>query len=576
MREWRDFGIELPSGASGEVDTLCPQCSHTRRKRTHRCLSVNVDIGTWNCHHCGWSGGIGLGETHKTGSFTFDPHSAPIKPKVYEKPRPIPEVVAPTLWDKAAAWFQDERAIPEHVLTRNHIAVAREYCPVCEEEMSHVLYPYYRGGVHINTKHRCVKKHFRMERGAERVFYGLDDVKNAASIVIVEGENDKLACEVAGFLNVLSVPDGAPAPDAKNYTGKFSFLESEIDLFTNARDVVIAVDADLPGQTLQDELTRRIGREKCRIVTWPDGIKDANDCLKFTGPEELTRLLHAAEPVKIDGIWTLDDLAPDLDNLYENGFDPGIGAGWLQFDKLYRVRGGLVTIVTGIPGHGKSAFLDAMLVNLAIRHDWRFALCSFENQPIYRHAAQIMTRYADRPFNNGPTPRMGRAEMEMTRALVGERFAFVLPEEPTVDSILERVRILVFRMGVKGVVIDPWNEIEHSRPKEQSVTEYVSTCLGKLRRFARLHDVHLWIVAHPTKLRKTEDGKEPVPSLYDISDSAHFRNKADFGITVWRDLQDQAAAVEVHVTKVRFAELGSLGMGRFIFDPVTGRYGEVR
>ena len=231
-------------------------------------------------------------------------------------------------------------------------------------------------------------------------------------------------------------------------------------------------------------------------------------------------------------------------------------------------------MVTGIPGHGKSSFLDALLVNYAVRHGWTFAVCSPENQPLERHAAQLLARYVGKPFHDGPTPRMTPAEMEGARSWLGEHFAFVLPDEPTVDAILERVRALVFRMGCNGVVIDPWNEIEHSRPQHMTETEYTSQCLGKLRRFARLHDVHLWLVAHPTKLRKNEDGSEPVPTLWDISGSAHFRNKGDYGLTVWRNIQDDAAPVQVHTTKVRFAETGELGSALFQYDRATGRYRE--
>lgn len=570
MSEWRDFKIELPFGASGEIDTTCPECSGRRKKSTAKCLSVNVDKGVWLCAHCGWSGGLG------TGAKAGEPleYGAPLGPKTYQAPRPIPAVVTPSLWQKMAAWFADERGIPESVLLRHHITVVTQWCKVCEEQTSHVLFPYFRDGEHVNTKHRCVRKHFRMEPGAERILYGLPDVVGADTVVIVEGEIDKLSCEVAGFPNTVSVPDGAPSPEAKNYHSKFSFLESAQVVFETAKRVVIAVDADGPGQTLQDELARRIGKEKCRLVVWPVGIKDANECLMQIGAAELRRLIEAAEPVRIDGIWTVDDLTAELDDLYEHGFDRGVTTGWHGFDKLYRPRLGLVTMVTGIPSHGKSAFLDAMLVNLAVRHGWPIAICSPENQPIVRHLAGIMARYMDKPFHDGATIRMTPDERRQAQEWAGQYFAFVLPEAPTVDAILERVKAVVYRMGAKGVVLDPWNEIEHSRPQWQNETEYVSQCLSKLRRFARMHDVHLWIVAHPTKMLKNQDGTEPVPSLWDISGSANFRNKADYGLSVWRNIQEDGAPVQIHVTKVRFAETGELGRADFWFDRVTGRYRE--
>lgn len=573
MTTWHELNIDIPSSATGEVDTQCPWCSHTRKKKSARCLSVNVDLGTYYCHHCGVSGG--LGTEHKPGD--PDPYGAPLRPpKEWQKPRPIPEVATPTLWQKATAWFLEERGIPESVLIRNHVTVASEWCPVCEAFMSHILFPFYRDGVHINTKHRCMRKHFRMEKGAERILYGLPDVAATETIIWVEGEIDKLACDVAGFPHTVSVPDGAPPPDAKNYGSKFDFLTSAEPVITKAKRHIIATDADEPGQALQEELARRIGREKCYRVTWPDGIKDADECLTLAGPEFLRQCITEAEPYPVDGIITIDDIALDLDDLYDHGFDPGVTTGWFRFDHHYRARLGLVTIVTGIASHGKSHFLDAMFVNYALRHGWPFAVCSPENQPLTRHAAGLLSTYRGQPFHDGKNERMTKTEMHEAREWLRTMFAFVLPEEPTIDAILDRVRTLIFRMGVKGVVIDPWNELEHSRPAGMSETEYISQSLSKLRRFAHHHKVHIWLVAHPTKLKVDADGNEPVPTLWDISGSAHFRNKADYGLVVWRNLKDKTAPVQAHVQKIRFSETGELGMVEFTYDVATGRYREAK
>lgn len=571
MNTWADFGIELPGGATGEIDTTCPQCSGRRKKSTARCLSVNVDAGTWYCHHCSWSGGLGTGQ--RTASDP-DPYGEPLRPKEWQRPRPIPAVTQPTQWQQATAWFTERRGIPEAVLLRNGVTVATEWCPICEEQMSHVLFPVYRGGEHVNTKHRCVRKHFRMERGAERVLYGLDDVARSDTVIWVEGEIDKLSLEVAGFTNVVSVPDGAPAPDAKNYASKFAFLASAEGFLAAAKQHIIAVDADAPGQALETELVRRLGPERCSRVVWPEGIKDANECLVKIDADYLRTCVAAAEPFPVEGIVRVSDIARDLDDLYDKGFDRGVAAGWHRFDTHYRTRTGLFTVVSGIAGHGKSHFLDALMVNLAVRHGWTFAICSPENQPLKRHAAGIISTYQGEPFHDGPNPRMTKADMHRARDWMDQQFAFVLPEEPTVDAILDRVKVLVYRMGVKGVVIDPWNELEHSRPASMSETEYISGALGSMRRFARHHDVHLWLVAHPTKLRRDDEGNEPVPQLWDISGSAHFRNKCDAGLVIWRDLKDDAKPVQAHVQKIRFGETGDLGMIEFRYDRLTGRYRE--
>jgi twinkle protein len=109
----------------------------------------------------------------------------------------------------------------------------------------------------------------------------------------------------------------------------------------------------------------------------------------------------------------------------------------------------------------------------------------------------------------------------------------ILPEEPSINAILAVAKALVLRKGIRGLVIDPWNEIEHGRTQGQTETEYISIVLSRIRQFARAHGVHVWLVAHPAKLFKEANGKYPVPGPYDVSGSAHWRNKADCCLAVW-------------------------------------------
>lgn len=92
--------------------------------------------------------------------------------------------------------------------------------------------------------------------------------------------------------------------------------------------------------------------------------------------------------------------------------------------------------------------------------------------------------------------------------------------------------------GIRGLVIDPYNELDHQRPPGVSETEYVSQMLTKIKRFAQHYDAHVWFVAHPKQLQQW---RGDAPNLYDISGSAHFVNKADNGVVVHR-VRDEGAA----------------------------------
>lgn len=554
MKTFADFGIELRAGATGEVKTTCPRCSSSRKKKNYPCLNVNVEEGIWNCWHCSWSGTLKGGEWQR-----------PEIRKVFRRPEYAANSTG--LPDKALEWFK-ERGITEAVIKRNQIGYGAIYMPQIEEETTAIQFPYYRGGEVINIKYRDGRKNFRMAAGAERVLYGINDI--ADTTIWVEGEMDKLAVEVAGFQNCVSVPDGAPAPDSKSYESKFDFLSAPE--LARIKTHILAVDNDAAGKRLQEELSRRLGAEHCLIVEWPDGCKDANEVLMKHGPDSLSACIETAKPMPIVGAFDVSDMIPDMAELYATGLPRGVSTGWSSIDNLYTVRTGEWSTVTGIPNHGKSEWLDALLVNLASAHGWRFGIFSPENQPTSLHLSKLAEKYTGKPFNPGYHERMTREEFDIAATWLNRHFTFILPDAPSIEAILNVAKALVLRKGIRGLVIDPWNEIEHGRAAHQTETEYISLALTQIRRFARTYGVHIWLVAHPAKLYKEANGKYPVPTPYDISGSAHWRNKADNCITVWRDQSIETRNVEIYVQKVRHKITGKTGVADLTYDPVSGRY----
>jgi hypothetical protein len=277
------------------------------------------------------------------------------------------------------------------------------------------------------------------------------------------------------------------------------------------------------------------------------------------------------------GIYEVADLSDAIDELYERGMTGGHSTGWPTLDYHYTVKRGQWTIVTGMPSHGKSAVLDALLVNLARDHGWRFCVCSPENQPLSRHAANLLAIWAGEPFGRRAYGQMTRDTLAAGKRWLAEHFTFLLPDEVdcTVAGILDLATEVHARREIQGLVIDPWNELEHRRPAQMTETEYTSQSLTRMRRFARSNELHLWLVAHPTKLQKdVKSGNYPVPTLYDISGSAHFRNKADMGLSVWRDVLNEKSPTEIHVQKVRFRECGSIGKCELYYDLGSGRFTE--
>jgi twinkle protein len=272
-----------------------------------------------------------------------------------------------------------------------------------------------------------------------------------------------------------------------------------------------------------------------------------------------------------------DEIRGKVVELWRNGGLPkGDKTGWPSLDPLYTVGKAQWTLVTGVPNSGKSEWLDALMVNLARRSNWKFWIYSPENQPLELHHAKIIEKLVGKPFDPGPNERVSEDEINRAEDWMKGKFMFCKPNRPDILEILDESAALtsVADTWKTGVVIDPWNMLEHHRPHGLSETEYVSQTLSHVIERVREYNIHLWLIAHPAKMQKDRDGTYPIPTPRDVSGSAHFWNKADNCIAVHRDQVEGSPNVEIHVQKVRWKHIGRIGFTTLVYDRVTGRYRE--
>jgi twinkle protein len=540
-------GIDLKGKVKGQIKTTCPECSQNRRNKSDLCLSVDIDNGVWNCHHCEWKGRV---------------FEKPVKE--YVKPLPRLEAVGA----KISAWF-DSRKISNDTLLRSKVTEATEWMPTKSTEVPVICFNYLREGETVNIKFRCQGKGFKMAQGAELIFYNLDALKGETECVIVEGEMDCLSFIESGVYNVVSVPNGASKGNQK-----LEYLDNCIEYFSGMTKIIIAVDADEAGYSLREELARRLGKERCFKVSYPEGCKDANEVLMAHGKASVKDLLSSAVEFPIEGILTMDDMIEDVVNYYDNGYPGGDKAGISNLDEYVSFMPGQITIITGIPGSGKSEIIDWISTKLSLNCNWAWAVCSFENQPASFHVTKLMEKFTGKSFapRHNPLARIDDIQFDNAVNFVSQFYHFIniSQVDVTMQGILDKAAELVSRKGIRGLIIDPWNYIEHKIPKGYTETQYTSESLSMVKGFAMKYGVHVFLVAHPTKLKKEPSGKYEIPTLYQISGSSHFFNKADNGLSVYRDFESNQ--VDVFIQKVRYSWLGKIGQASFHFNTETRQY----
>lgn len=552
MKSYSDFGIDIPSGRnSGKMKVTCPKCRDRRTNKRDKSLSVDLDKGVWHCHYCSWSGTIHVGERS---------HDAP--KKEYRRPTPRPIT---TLSRKLVDWF-NSRGISENTLKKMKINEGEHFMPQKGRKMNTVQFNYYLNGELINVKYRTGDKDFMLESGAELIPYNLDSITGQSECIITEGEMDCLSFVEIGKSNCISVPNGA--------NSNLTYLDDFIDgWFEDKETIYIASDTDTKGLLLRDELIRRFGAERCKIVTYGDDCKDANEHLQKYGKESLENCLRNAKEVKVDGVFSLNDYEDELDSIYEHGLQKGFLVGHPNLDALISFETKRLFIVTGIPGSGKSEFIDEMCVRLNILYDFKVGFFTPENVPLQLHAVKLVEKLCGKKLQSTPhSEHISPEQYARAKDYYRDNFFHVLPEDGmTIDNILAKAKYLVRRRGIRIFVLDPFNRIEHEQSRGETETQYISRLLNRMSAFAQQNDVLFILMAHPTKVKK-DNGNGGVPTMYDISGSATFFDKADFGMVVHRERDESKNYTLVRVEKVKFRHLGQPGDATFKFNVINGRF----
>ncbi len=440
----------------------------------------------------------------------------------------------------------------------------------------------------VNSKKICFWSGSEDDRGKH--FFNVDCLSDPSltdyPLIITEGELDCLTL-LKHYPKTVSVPNGAnlksiPLDDERSNTA-FEYLENAIDRLRDVKEIILCTDGDRAGRVLAKDLALRLGRPRCRWVNYPfkdndqsERCKDVNESVQIYGEKILPKIIEKAEWWAVSGVYRLDQLPP-LPS--PEVFKTGMG----RLDNHLGIRLGDFSVVTGIPSHGKTTFVNDVVCRLSVKHNLKIAFASFEQPPQIDHKRNLDrwlgANFAGKQPQNHLMTSQDHKEPAFDAAAITEdyikkRFVFIVKEDDEtsdLDWLLEKMSVCVIQHDSDIIVIDPYNEIDHSRDFRQSSTDYIGDSIKKLKRFASKYDVHVMVVAHPTKLSEKADGTLPIPNMYNVEDSRHWYNKCDVGMVVHR-MDDTTL---VRVLKSRYHDiLGTTGQVKFRFDPNTGRYNE--
>ena len=551
MINWND--INLKNRSNGKLKTVCPACSHNRKNKKDPCLSVSIDQGLANCWNCGE---VSVRDLKKKDDYKLPNQQWTNYTKIS---------------DKLVKWFKDERNISQQTIIDCKITEEEYYQPALSKKVNNIVFNYFEGAVLVNKKYRSGNKKFTQTAGTRKILFGLNHIIGCDEIYIVEGEMDKLAFWEAGYKNCVSVPNGAK--DLSDY-----FEECEAYL-KDVKKVFIAVDTDEDGKNLERELIKRFGKWRCARIEF-DGEKDANDLLK-KGILSLQKAIENPNHYPVDGTFTAEDIKDDLLDYYDNGMEEcpaPKSPNFAELNKVFKIMMGQLTVVTGIPSHGKSNFIEDYVINIIHDYKYKASFYSPEHFPMKLHHGVLAEKVIGKPFEHAfrDNPRMTKEDIDTYIKWSKDKIYITYPEKgETVNWkwLLDKFKEQLFRYGIDIFVIDAFNKVKRNKP--DSLGE-INDVLSDLCQFAQAYNVHVFLIAHPVKMQKdNKTGLYAAPTLYDVKGSGDFRDQAHNGLCVYRyfDNAQSEGFTEVINLKTKFKNQGKItGSAYFKYDFTNGRY----
>jgi len=527
------FDIEIMD--KDPFDTTCPICSHLRKHQTEKCLHVYQSLRTARCNHCGAGFKFVYEHEFRSGKAADLIHQdglEPISGKVLKY------------------WIN--RDISEDTLTATGVKqgfhLVMQKTGKFQNELC-TAFVYSIKSKRMMIKYRDGHKNFSISKGSKLVFYGLDYIYKQKEAIIVEGEVDRLSYFEVGITNVVSVPNGVTISVQEIETFKqtgiinvthpvnLTYLDDAWDeYFADKETIYIGTDNDAAGIKLRQELVRRIGKNRCRIIDYakyafPDritGCKDANEVLVQLGPETLKKTVQDASEFPLEDIVTIQMIEDKLIDTYNHGSIRGLSTGFFTLDPHFSWVPGHPVVLNGYGGSGKTAFGLTLMMLTALIYDWKWGGYCPENYPVENVFAIMMEIFTGESFDLHAKRRMSMAQFTSAYDFISTHFFMVdntkVDKAYTPKDLRDIARQLLEKKGINGFFTDPWNALVHNL-NGKSLDQYLEEELSAEVRFATKNGIVKLVNVHPPTPIRQKDVAYRHPTKYEIRGGNIWNNK---------------------------------------------------
>jgi len=524
----KEYSISIDN-IDGENSMICPVCSHERKKSTQQCLCFNSSIHAGRCNHCS--------------TVFFEKRSnAQTKFKALQKEGRV---------DLEVRKYFNKRGLDLTLAKQYKITGTSHYFKEVDRTLKCICFNYLNGEEIFYKKFKTVNKKFSSE--GKGLFYNHNALVNAVLfekepyIIITEGEDDCLSYIQAECKNTVSVPVGNKGWD---------FLDDYDKYFDKLSKIYIAVDQDEAGYELETELIRRYNTGNCYKIDLKD-CKDANDYLLKYGIASLKETVTHAKLIASKGTKTLTSTKENILKIRKYGLEKGTSTHYPVLDPHFTWRTKEMTLFSGFPGFGKTTYLKNLSMVKSIHDEWKWGVFSPESGSAENYYIELIEVFTGKEVSIKDSKGKCCTDEEFETAcdFIDAHFFFVsLENEPcTIENIFKEFQILVKKYGIKGGIIDPFNQLV--RHKTQMARDlYVQEFIRDSRLFINKNDFHLAVVEHPKE--PFDKGKKTIaePTQFDIAEGQAWNRGMDNIIILHREdyLENPLESpTKINVRKIR-------------------------
>jgi hypothetical protein len=284
---------------------------------------------------------------------------------------------------------------------------------------------------------------------------------------------------------------------------------------------------------------------------------------------------EAITEVEESGLIDYDIFFDSMVEVIQEGDRVGREISLKEFADIFRFKGSGILTITGIPGDGKTEFVDACALDLARIYNEETFIVGFEQTP-EEHVIKLIRKL----LGANVTCKTWFNDVKNSPKL-REAYEFITSKIKHIDTrrtseineILRSLAVEIKKARESGgnpryVVMDPFNML--SIKARLSGHEKIEEILRRITHFSHQMEVMVILVAHPFKMRKDEKtGIYEVPDFYSVKGSSAFYEMSYHGLVIYR----RGTEVMVRVLKVKQNNLGRTGAEVwFGYDRDSGRY----